>query len=332
LRPSSSRWLRIAAKFGVAAALLVWLSRRGDLNLSRLAGAVAHWPYLLAILVVFYFEMVVTAWRWNLLLGAQGIVVSFQKAFSLTMIGSLFNMVIPGAVGGDVVKGYYITRRIEGKRPEAVATILMDRVLGLLGLLLLAAVAAMWNIKAARGSRALELLWLFAISSAAAGLLTLVLAVATGGSLPFLERWRSNLWVAHLLKAAETLGAYRRNPRVLVVALSASVFNQVLSCLAFWLAVQTIDGAAISRGYFFLLVPLGLMTTVLPVSPAGVGVGQAAFFTLFQVLPSRNGALAANAFTVFQVLLILVYLSGFYFYLTYERPVRSEIPASLVSS
>jgi len=328
VRIISNRWVRVAAKLTLAAALLMWMMTSGRLDLSRLAQATAHWPLLLAIVTIYYVEIYVMAWRWNLLLGAQGLQLSLQQAFSLTMIGSLFNVMIPGMVGGDVVRGYYIGRRAAGRMPEALATILMDRVVGLLGLAVLAAGAAIWNFRMITESRILELLCLFAIVVAAAGAIGLVLTVAAGGRATILDRWGASRWVTSLMKAIGTLTPYRQNPRLLTTALSASVFNQVLSCLAFYLAMQALEQPLIPWGYFFLLVPLGLMMTALPISPAGVGVGQATFFTLFGIIPGSSGKMGANAFTVLQLLLIVVYLTGLYSYLTYKHTMGEEIPTT----
>jgi uncharacterized protein (TIRG00374 family) len=319
-------WVRTTAKFILAAALLIWMIRSGRLDLSHLSGALTHWPQMLAIVTIYYVTICVMAWRWNLLLGTQNFSLSFQEAFSLTMIGSLFNVVIPGAVGGDIVKGYYVSRRAVARTPEALTTILIDRVVGLLGLLLLAAIAALWNFRVASGNPALEGLCLFAIVSTLAGGLALALAVAMGGRFTGVERWRRNRWVASVWRGMNSLARYKRHPGFLVSAMAASVFSQLLFCVAFHLAVQTLEGPSIPWRYYFLVVPVGLLTTALPISPAGLGVGQAAFFSLFQLIPGGSGTLGADACTVYQLLLVLVYLTGLYSYLTYGQTLRQEAP------
>jgi len=325
-------WIRMAAKISLAAALLIWMISSGRLDLSRLAGTTAHWPQLVAIVTIYYVEIYVMAWRWNLLLGEQGLELSSQQAFSLTMIGCLFNVVIPGMIGGDLIRGYYVGRLAAGRTPEALTAILMDRVIGLLGLVVLTAAAGIGNFEMTMESRALEGVFLFAIVLAAFGGLGLALVVATGGGPTVLERSGANRWVASSIKAVASLAPYGRNPRLLVIALGASVFNQALSCLAFYIAVQALQGPPIPWRYLFLLVPMGLMTSALPISPAGVGVGQAAFFTLFAIIPGSSGKLGADAYTVLQLLLILVYSTGFYSYLAYKRAMGGEVPTRMVSS
>ena len=107
------------------------------------------------------------------------------------------------------------------------------------------------------------------------------------------------------------------------------MFSHLLSCIAYYIALRSMGGAAdVPTGYFFLLVPLGLVATAIPNSPAGIGVGQAAFFALFHIVSGLHAVAAANAFTVFQLTVILVSLSGFCWYVQYRGVnVRTRIPA-----
>jgi hypothetical protein len=87
--------------------------------------------------------------------------------------------------------------------------------------------------------------------------------------------------------------------------------------------------ADVPAGYFFLLVPLGLVAIAVPISPAGIGVGQAAFFALFRIVSAAHATAAADAFTVYQFAVILVSLTGFYWYLSYKDvEVRTEVPSA----
>jgi glycosyltransferase 2 family protein len=70
---------------------------------------------------------------------------------------------------------------------------------------------------------------------------------------------------------------------------------------------------------FFPIVPLRLGTSGVPISPAGIGVGQAAFFALFQVVASSCASAGTDAFTIFQALFILLCLSGLFWYVAYKH-------------
>ncbi len=103
------------------------------------------------------------------------------------------------------------------------------------------------------------------------------------------------------------------------IAILVSILSHLLSCAAFYIALRSLGRATdVPAGYFFLLVPLGLVAIAIPISPAGIGVGQAAFFALFRILSTAHATAAADAFTVYQLAVILVSLSGLYWYLSYK--------------
>jgi uncharacterized membrane protein YbhN (UPF0104 family) len=298
------------------------MASSGKLNLAQVARSLSHWPIMLAIVGMCYSQVAITTWRWKLLLAAQEIWLPFSRAWGLTMVGMLFNVVIPGAVGGDLIKGYYITRAASGRKSHAATTILMDRVAGLIGLLFLGAVMAMANLEETLRSPATRSLGSITIGGVLGGLAGLYAAVFAGGRL---AEWHFLPGV--LRNVFRALHEYRRKARVIPVALALSVVNQGVTCGMYYLALRATGVADMPMGAFFLVVPLGLVTSAIPISPGGVGVGQAAFFTLFQIVAPKYAAAGTNALTAFQVMFILVCASGLYWYLSYQH-VALETPAN----
>ncbi len=112
-------------------------------------------------------------WRWHLLLKAQGLALPFRRATSLYFVGQFFNSFMPGSVGGDIIKAYFAARRTRHKRTEAVSTIMLDRIVGLLALLALtAAIMAVFLpfFLAHRETRIALAFNLFLLAGAVAGL------------------------------------------------------------------------------------------------------------------------------------------------------------------
>jgi uncharacterized protein (TIRG00374 family) len=126
----------VALAFG----LLLWLiwqnhdriheifSRRPDLRPITLALAIS----LIAILGTFV--------RWFFLVRVIEPRFTFNATLLLGLIGIVFNSAIPGAVGGDLVKAAYLGR-MQIKRTQAIASMVIDRIIGLLGLFILGAIA-----------------------------------------------------------------------------------------------------------------------------------------------------------------------------------------------
>jgi len=314
------RFLKIA----FALTIIALMVRTGKLNPLSVLRALERWPTLALVAVLVYTQLALTAWRWNLLLEAQALALPFREAFRLTMIGTLFNLAIPTSVGGDVVKGYYLSRKTREKRPEAVTTIVLDRIIGLVGLVMLAGLAGVWNLYQVAGSRALKSLCIVALAAAVAGASMLVGAVAAGKNAA--QASSSRRVVAWLLQSAGSLTQYRRKPAVIPGALAISILSHLLACSAIYLAARALGSPHIAPQLFLLIVSLGLVSGALPISPAGIGVGQAAFFALFQLVPHTDPSLGADAFTFYQSVYIAVYLTGLYFYLSYK-----QVPASQVS-
>jgi len=328
MRTASSK-AGIAVKVIFGAAILTWMATSGKLNLSQVGRTLAQWPVTLAIVALLYAQVGVAGLRWKLLLKAQDVKLSFRRVWGLSMIGMLFNIVIPGAVGGDLVKGYYITRATGGRKSHAATSILMDRVTGLIGLLFLGAAMALVNLDETLRSSATRSLGLTTMGAFLAGMVGLYVAVFAGGAL---SRWE--LLPGVLRNVFDALHEYRTQKSVIPVALALSVFNQALSCAMYYLALWATGVTDMPLSQFFLIVPLGLVATAIPISPGGIGVGQAAFFALFQIVAPKYGSLGSDALTVYQVLLVLVCCSGLYWYVSYkhEKPEAAtrevEIPHS----
>ncbi len=111
-------------------------------NREQLAGVLAqrHDGRLFVLAFGLYMTGVLLAFlRWYLLVRALGLPFRLKDAYRLGFIGMLFNFVIPGAVGGDFVKAAYLCRE-QGTRTGPIASVVVDRIVGLLGLFLLACV------------------------------------------------------------------------------------------------------------------------------------------------------------------------------------------------
>ena len=103
--------------------------------------------WLLAGTLVFGAVELIAVVRWQWLLRVQAIYLSWKRLTVLAFIGIFFNFFVPGGTGGDVVKIFYLLKETPAKRGPAVLSVLVDRILGLLGLIALAAffIVARWD-------------------------------------------------------------------------------------------------------------------------------------------------------------------------------------------
>ena len=151
------RLLVSAVCVGWVAAKIQWTDRvdpddgtllsRGFLHTFGNVFQKAGWPWLAAAVLAYTLSPLFGAWRWRMLLKVQGIRLTFREAWRLTYIGFFFNTFLLGVTGGDVVKAYYAARHTTDRKTEAVTTVFLDRLIGILGLALLCvcALAFRWD-------------------------------------------------------------------------------------------------------------------------------------------------------------------------------------------
>lgn len=130
-------FLKNAAKIIVAAALIYWVGGKEWGKIAELISSVEPIWIFLCFLMLFM-QSAGTSIRWRSLIAPE-LHVSYYDAFRLTLIGLFSNIFIPGgAVGGDVVKAAFLSAKTEsGKRVDAAISVLVDRIVGLVGLFLL---------------------------------------------------------------------------------------------------------------------------------------------------------------------------------------------------
>jgi uncharacterized protein (TIRG00374 family) len=194
----------------------------------------------------------IAAFRWWLLLRARGMDVSYHKTFRLSMVGCFFNYCMPGSTGGDLVRAYYIAKGAS-HRPDAVMTVIIDRVVGLLGLTILAGIAGLF-VTDPRVRPVMVLIW-----SMAGGA---VLFSAFYFSRRIRQATGLDWLMGRLLKPGSLLGrveqaasAYAQHKTVVTGAIGLSLVVHFLIALAGAMA-----GCALG-----MKTPLGLMLAVIPV-------------------------------------------------------------------
>ena len=132
--------LLTALKLLVVVGALGYLVFSGKLQWRRFIFASGKWYLLMVSGVLFIGTMVTSFARYKILLDAVGIHLRLSDVVRIGFIGCFFNTFMPGSLGGDLIKTAYVIRE-SGKRAEAIASVMMDRVLGLLGLISIGGVA-----------------------------------------------------------------------------------------------------------------------------------------------------------------------------------------------
>ncbi len=307
------------------ALLYVVLSRAGSWSLGK-AVLASGWV-LAAILLVTPMGAAVESVRLQLLLRSQGIYLPFFRGLRLVLVAVLFGFVIPGGTGGDLMKLYYLGGDYRKQQVEIATVLLVDRAMGMFSLLLLIAGLAIFNLPFLAAHALVRGLVLAAVA--------LLLAAVAGTGLFLSPAFRATRlftfcvtrlpWHRFWARVADALFAFRQHRVALAGAVGVSMLgNAGLLCL--YLAVAAVVMPQASRWLVCQLGLLGMMANILPVTPAGLGVGEAAFEALFKLAGFAGGA---QLILAWRGSMILLCIPGCVFYLAGQRkqaPIAAAAP------
>jgi glycosyltransferase 2 family protein len=278
--------------------------------------------------------------RWQILLKAVGIGIPYSTAYSLGMLGQFFSAVIPGTVGGDLVKAVYIARRFPSKKLKVVSTIFVDRVVGLSGMIVLAGLAYLLGrpaLSALNNQHTLliALLGQSLVLGAVLVLAGLALFTLAAHKLPSrMPSWVDRLPAAGAFHSFYDAGlAYRETPSAIWKTLGISLCVHCANISILFAAARIIFGAgpwgALTIPVFAVACILGLVVMAIPIAPMGLGVGQLAFGAIFVAVGAPSESFGAAIITAFQVVALTLNLSGAFFFATYRHEIHAaeEAPA-----
>ncbi len=272
---------------------------------------------LLAQLTAFLATVIgILRWRW--------LVISFDIPFTigeslrLGFLGYLLNFISFGSVGGDVFKAILVAKDKPQRRPEAVASVLIDRALGLLGLIILASL----SLVAFSGEdlpAAMLVIRDWATALAVIGTAALLVAIYAGRWLDKLLDWVATIPVVGetLARMARALRLLRNQPLTLVGLVMLSVAVHALLSITVFLISCGAYSEHPSFASHLMVVPPGLAAGAIPLAPGGLGYQEAAMANLFELLPDLpsgfSGMLVA---TIFRLVTLAIAGIGLIFYWT----------------
>ena len=282
LSPAIRQGLVTTAKLAVSAALLAVLLSRTDLPGLARQVAQASLPWLAAAFGVYLAHLVVASWRWLLLLGAQGTRFAGRRLFSSYLVATFFNNFLPSNIGGDVIRISDTAGRL-GSKTLATTVVLIDRGIGLLGLVLVAAVGATLSAGGKGGPLPVwpsSWLWVGLALAMAVSAPALLAPAGVGHLLQPLRVFHPE-WVGERIsRITDALGRLRDRPSALAGCFAGAVVVQGILVL-YYAAVARALAIPIPLAHMAVLVPLSFVVQMLPVSLNGFGVREATFSFYF---------------------------------------------------
>lgn len=320
---SSMRGAVMWAKAGLAVLLLYVLSRMGTIDFRPLAGAWNHIPVLLASAALLFAGVVIGAVRWAILLRVAGIAISVITVFRLQLIGTMFCVFLPGAAGGDAARAAYLCRVLPAQRTTGLTALAVDRLFSLFGLV---ALTGLLLLASAMDIAAHPMLVFYAKLTAgalalAAVLTVIVYVVALRLKVPvFPHEWLERLR-PFMRQIRDAILLYGRH----WIGILACAFLSVFGCF-----VVVVGIVILSRIFSFapeahvtaLAGTLGNISSAIPLTPGGIGIGEAMFGRVCADLASST-APYATIYLAFRILMALVSLVGIIPYIFFD-PARER--------
>ena len=284
-------------RLAITAVILAILAMGIDMGDAARAIAAIDLRYLALVLGLVAVDRALMILRWVLLLRASGIAITTSDAARLFLISSFVGSFLPAGVGGDAARAYGLSRETTSGS-EALASVAVDRLLGIFSIVVMSMVGVIAWAPAREDWRI------------AAAILALTIACSAVFWASDWLRWaipdahHGHVVARRVLKLSDAVGRYRGRSGVLAHVMAWSLAVQLLRITqAYFLGVGL--GLTVPFSYYLLFMPLGLLLLLLPISISGFGAPQAGFVWMLRPV----GVADAQSFAL-STLIVLTGLAG----------------------
>ncbi len=261
-------------KLAFSLTLLYFVFRQIDLRLV-LATVVQAPVWSLIAFVMFWTALYcLCAWRWSLLIFQNPDRNQFVSCLKATFIGLFYNLVMPSAIGGDVIKWTALSRYNLSKK-RLLFTVFMDRFIGLVGLIMAGVLAVVVGHQLHILKLPTPVIYALVAFSVCVGLAWLVLLLA--------GRLLRLTWLAEMKYFGQLLHYATTHRKTLLQAVAISILVQILANLSVYILARGL-GFESNLLIFFVIEPIIAIITSLPISFAGLGTTEAVALYFFQAV------------------------------------------------
>ena len=285
-----------------------------QLDIAALAGATG----------LFMIGGVLISYRWYLLLKSQDIRIAVGAALKVNFLGMFYNNFLLSSIGGDVLRAWYITKHTS-KKVEAAFSVLVDRFIGLLSILIMALTALFFlpgkdvllAHRAEVGESSLKNivmnphLWWSAAIIAVSVMAAIVLIPATRRAvLRVLKKVNEKKY--RLLSAVVL---YFKRPKAVCFATFVTFVSQILTIIGMVIIGRNLSIDCPAK-YYFVFFPIGWLVASLPISPGGIGVLEFGLVSLFSFVVTVSAEEALTLALCQRLVFILGSLPGIFIHIS----------------
>ncbi len=301
--------LSFILRFGLSGLLLWWLFTKIDTE-KTIAVLKEADPFFIGLAIaVFFVNNAILIWRWFVFIDALDLKAKAFDIIRYYLFGLFGNLFLPSAVGGDIIKAVGLCSQSDQK-PRVVASILLDRLSGFVGLVILAVVTYCVGYKLVNDPSLMKFIIILAV-----GPCTLAVVLFNETIFPFgckvfgfWPKLKNALITMHddiqMLKGKQAQGWF---------AIFLSVLGQFIFSICFFLIARALH-QDVNLIHFLIFVPMICVVSSLP-SIGGLGVREVGAVYLFSKIGIAEGVSVSISLMVF-LLMVLVGIIGGIFYVT----------------
>ena len=317
--------LRAVISFG----LLAYLITMADLD--KIAGVLAQadFSYIGLALVIFLGGVFVLTLRWQVLLKCVGIEPGYRRLLMYYFIGYFLNNFLPTSIGGDVSRAFNVARHSERRSP-GIASILLERVLGLLATMTLASLSVIWASAYFRTALVLFVVFttLFFIAAVLVNIFSETLFRLTSRMMARITL----LGVGEKINKLNTaIHAYRHEPSAVLLGYLLSLAAQLLLVVMNYCLAISLNIEQITFSYLLLVIPVSFVISLAP-SINGLGVRDFGYKSLLTQIGVSSAQALSLSFLNTLVPMALSTIGGvlLLFYRRYVPPAEAVEKIELI--
>jgi glycosyltransferase 2 family protein len=255
-------------------------------------------------LIIILIALLISAYKWQRLLTVQNVKVSLPRLFNSYLIGQFFNNFLPTNIGGDVMRIHDVAI-YTGKTPETVASVVSERLLAALALVLTAAIGLVFSY-----STSSRFGWLVIVVFVVVLTIVLLFAIekwrtALGRKIRLPEKFGLRRWLSGVGKS--TGMCLQNKTNVAWVLILSVAFNCTVVIVTYFIFLAL--GLSVSFVYCLLFVPIISAIQMLPISISGFGIREGAYVYFFGSV-GLSSAQAIASSLLFWILVAIVSLAG----------------------
>ena len=304
-------------RFGIGLGIILFILFKIDLKemLAVLHASLLQWPWLAGGVALYAASLALSMGRWKIILEAQGLRMAWSRVFCVFFISQFFNSFMFGSTGGDLSRAYYAAKETHHKKTEAVATVVIDRMIGLVVLNCIAGVMMIARFRFFVDNWVTHVPALLMIGMITATAMAFLIIF----NIRFFKGWPIFRFFEHhptlgpiIRRLLISIYLYHRRTKILLetAAITLAIHSLTIAQCYFLGQSLRIDMSMLD---YFTVIPIIVSLAALPITPGGLGIREGLAVAMLSALNvSAHQALPLSLMMYF-IAVALSLIGGFIF-------------------